>query len=149
MGDRLKSAVIDLRQEFLKANVQLLTIGKACVYLIEEVDKINVKLDKLDGIRVSDGTTEGSSPKKRKGNDSDAQNDVFSNRYESGSLLIGGLFNGEYMADRSDFFVCYGLIKSKGVTATNDQQCFSVRFASKSIQLKLCYSQNLLMLVVT
>jgi hypothetical protein len=100
MSERLNvSAIAHIKQELKKANVRLETIGKACLFLMEKVEELSSN----DRQRMMDieADNDGSPLKKRKLNDRSIS-DTLNNIFESGSLVIGGIFNGDWVADRCD-----------------------------------------------
>jgi hypothetical protein len=99
MVDRLRVSVRELKEQIDTANLRLVTIGKACVHIMETVDQFSALL----APEIADTGSEIGSPEKKRKRDGVPQiGDAFDSKFQSGSLVINGLFNGEHSGGRSD-----------------------------------------------
>jgi hypothetical protein len=95
MVDRLRIAVKDLKQEVDVANVRLMTIGKCTVYIMRQLEEMQERLNRKNDVQDSDA--DAGPPKKQK-----IINAVHESKFDSGSLVLPGLFNGEWEGERCD-----------------------------------------------
>ena len=98
--DRVRGAVKDVREELDKANVRLVTIGKTCVFLMEKVLDLTESIERM---HERDDIESCSSPeKKRRLNGPRSIEEIHDSKFDSGSLVLPGLFNGEWEGERCD-----------------------------------------------
>jgi hypothetical protein len=102
MVDRLRGQVRDVKADLNTANVRLVTIGRACVFLMDKLNDLSAQLEQTR-YHVLDSDTSAASPeKKRRLNQPKSIDDVHDSKFNSGSLVLPGLFNGDWEGERCD-----------------------------------------------